>query len=183
MDLKSHLRKNSLYKNNILFIIIISFLFLFSLSPSLYGQSKKKTMQWINTNGVSLSKIENQTSNQDDSSLYFSILEVDKDRVYYISNCNNDSNSKAKHSILLKDILYEDVSTLEIRNNSCFYNITNFVIKIRSISNQKNGKNKKIETVSDFYFPFKDEDKATRVIKSILDLARLNGAKENKQYY
>src|SRR5690606_16151318 len=98
MDLKSHLRKNTLYKNNILFIIIISFLFLFSLSPSLYGQSKKKTMQWINTNGVSLSKIENQTSNQDDSSLYFSILEVDKDRVYYISNCNNDSNSKAKHS-------------------------------------------------------------------------------------
>lgn len=183
MDLKSHLPKNSLYKNNFPCIIFITFLFLFSFTPSLYGQSKKKTMQWINTNGVGLSKIENQTSNQDDFSLYFSILEVDKDRIYYTSNCNNDLNSRAKHSILLKDILYEDVATLEKRKNGCLYNITNFVIKIRSISKEKNGKNNKIETVSDFYFPFEDEDKANRVVKAILDLARLSGAKENKQYY
>ncbi len=175
--------KKTRHKNNFLIAIFFVFIFLFSFTPSLYGQSKKKTIQWINTNGVSLSKIENNTSNEDDFSLHFSIIEVDKDRIYYIDNCNNNLNSEEKHSILLKDILYEDVATIEKRKNLCLYNITNFVIKVRSFSREKNGRNKKIETITDFYYPFEIEDKAIRVVKAIMDLAKLNGAQENKQYY
>jgi hypothetical protein len=175
--------KKTHHKNN--FALVISFVFMFFLSfgTSIYGQSKKKAIQWINTNGVSLSKIGNNTSNPDDSSLYFSILEVDKDSIYYTSKCNSNINAEGRHSILLKDILYEDVSTLEKRDNSCVSNISNFLIKVRSVSKEKNGRNKKIETITDFYFPFEDEDKATRVVKAILDLAKLKGAKENIQYY
>jgi|SRR5690554_3218106 len=173
--------KKDLHKNNFLIVVFFVFIFLFSFTPSLHGQTKKKTIQWINTNGVSLSKIENTTSSQNDFPLYFSILEVDKDSIHYVNNMDNNLHTEIKHSILLKDVLYENIETLEKRSSSNPYNITNFVIKVRSIS--RDGRNKKTETVTDFYFPFEDEEKASRVVKAIMDLARLNGAKENKQYY
>ncbi len=169
-------------KNKFFLIIYFALIFLFSFTSSLYGQTKKTTIKWINANGTSLSQIQKNTPNQGDPLLYFSILEVDNDSIYYINNYKN-LTSEVKHSILLKDILYEDVKTLERRNNLYGYNIANFVIKVRSISKDKNRRNKKIETIRDFQFPFEDEDKAIRVVTAIMNLARLKGAEENKQYF
>lgn len=89
-----------------------------------------------------------------------------------------------EYSILLKDILYEDISTIEKKNNPHYDNITCFVIKVRSISKEKDkGRYKKTETIKDFLFPFENEEKAVRVVKAIMDLSKLSGARENKQYY
>src|SRR5690606_35252997 len=100
------------------FLVLVSSIFIFTLTSQLHGQSKKKAIEWINTNGISLSKIENS------SSVSFSILKVDKDSIYFFNNYLEES----RQSVRLKDILYEDISTLERKSNFDNYRITNFVM-------------------------------------------------------
>ncbi len=150
------------------------FFILFSLNSLVYGQSKKETIKWINTNGVGLSLIENP-------SLYFSIQKVNKDSIYYVYN-NRDLDKT--YSIALKDILYEDIATIEKKNLPHHQNVTYFAIKVRNISKEKkNGRTKKVETITDFLFPYENEEKAARVVKAIMNLSQLSGARENKQFF
>lgn len=146
---------------------------LFCLSYKASGQTKREIIKWINTNGISLSQISNQ-------SLYFSIQQVDKDSIYYVYK--NTTEPSKKYSIALKDILYEDISTIEKKNNTDDRTITNFVIKVSRKETLFN-KSKKMETVKFFLFPFESEEKTSRVVKAIMSLSKISGGKENKQFY
>lgn len=162
-------------------------LFFLMFTNLLFCQTKNQTVKWMNTNGVSLSNIKKEYKIKDDFyTLSFTITKVDKDSLYYVLSKQRDDDGEIfgeNNSISLKNILFEDISTLEKKINSD--NIQGFNIKVKTFYQEKNkaGKYRKIEEVSDFFFPYLDEEKAKRVIKAIMNLAELSGASKNKQYY
>lgn len=169
---------NKFWVNQQMAVMLICILFGFQGFS--FGQTKKESIKWINANGVSLSSISQGQTN------YFSIVKVDKDSLFFINNGDEKVVGwDVKQSIALKDILYEDLSTLERRKNTDHYQLTNYAVKVRNITKEKtkNGRFKKVEDIVEFIFPFEDEHKANRVVSAIMNLARLSGAKENVQYY
>lgn len=153
---------------------------LLTFSISVFAQTKKESIKWINTNGVGLSKIEQRNG------LYFSIVKVDQDSLYFIHNGDDNlTGYNVKQAIPLKGILYEDISTLERKRNADHFHLTNYAIKVSYFSKEKNknGRIRKVENIIDFIFPFEDEYQANRVVSAIMAIARQSGAKENKQFF
>ena len=168
---------------------IFIFLALISAGNS-FGQTKEETIEWLQTNAADLANCAIDYSyREDEYKNVFLIKEISKDSISYIwggrlSSFDFDSKGD-KYTVAFKDILFQDVSTLALKNIPKIY-ISRYIIKTKEnkikLQNLETGK---IEYTSDFDMLFKpgNEENAKRVIKAIMHLAKLSGAKENKQTF
>lgn len=165
------------------------------ISATSFAQTKEETIDWINTNAESLTQF--SVEDKPNWSTYIhKIVGIDKDNlsliVYYTIDGyekNYQTNSleykstyERVYHIPINSILYEDVSTLQKnvadRANRKYYTIR--LAPETTISEKENGKVKTYKTKS-FTIFYDNEENVNRVIKAIMHLAKLNGAKENKQ--
>lgn len=149
---------------------ILIFLALISAGNS-FGQTKEETIEWLETNGLDIAG---------DIGLSYKIVN-DTLSVWVFENDCLHQNYKAN----LKDILFEKPEALINKNFECskfkFFEIR--TKKNKTIS--KSVKRGAIEEPVDMGFPFfyRNEENAKHVIKAIMHLAKLSGAKENKQTF
>ena len=133
-----------------------------------FGQTKEETIEWLETNGLNIAGGPNLSYKIDNDTLF----------VYmYDFNCNLKNYSK----VHLKDILFEKLEGLVKRN------IFDCEVKAFDIRTKENKvilfRDKIEEPDTGFVFFFYNEENAKRVIKAIMHLAKLSGAKENKQTF
>lgn len=153
-----------------------------------FGQTKEETIEWLNVNGKSLSSM--SFKNEDNVQVIFKLKEVTADSLKFYINVIGATGLQNPwiKCVLLKDILYEDISKIEK-----YKGWTNaFLIKL-SLKNKatnvpiENGNEqwskKQIEELENIRFYYTNEENAKRVIKAIMHLAKLSGAKENKQTF
>ena len=149
---------------------ILIFLVLISAENS-FGQTKEETIEWLETNGLDIAG---------DTGLSYKIVNDTLSVWVFESDCLDQT-----YKVNLKDILFEKPEALINKNFEC----SKFkFFDIRTKKNKtifKSGKSGAIEEPVDMGFPFfyRNEENAKRVIKAIMHLAKLSGAKENKQTF
>lgn len=161
--------------------------------------NKEETIEWLNTNGKDFIggtcewiSINSNEGREDVSDNYY--LELITDETFIIRNrqyWEGRSVTEYYKEVSFKSILYQDVSTITIEVNKDCPEISYFVIKTEKtepykywrISNgskvemSNNSTNLRINYYKD------NEENAKRVLKAIMHLAKLSGAKENKQTF
>jgi hypothetical protein len=189
-------QKKILFKK---FEIMKKLLFIFTLfiSVSSVAQTKEETIEWINTNGKDLTyfsvedkpnlvsyehKIEGIDKDNQNLIIYYGIHHYTKNLQTNNLEYKN-SNDKFFH-IPLKSVLYEEISTLQKkvadRANRQYY-----IIKLAPQTPVSMKENDNLTTINanSFEIFYNNEENISRVIKAIMHLAKLNGAKENKQTF
>lgn len=177
-------------------VIIILFLFQSIFS---FSQTKEETIQWLNDYGVKLMNIEKSTFLKDGKSALnqFKFLGCDGAyltfiRLYQSKTTNNTLSVETKdiYKIALKSIFVQDISSLQKSKESGSLIIKteiNAVMEEEYIDGDvffpppNEDKKKRESNGTDIYISIFDEDKeedAKRVIKAIIHLAKLSGAKE-----
>lgn len=176
--------------------------FIFTLGNT-NAQTKEETIEWINTNAKELSyfsvddKPNNRVDYEDEivglSNNHLNLI-IHKGthhyEKFYPSTKSDDFEYKHKVSndvffyIPIKSILYEETSTLQKkvtdRGNRQYY-----MIKLAPQTLVTKKENDKLSTHSTngFQIFYNNEENISRIIKAIMHLAKLNGAKENKQSF
>ena len=153
-----------------------------------YAQTKEETIEWLNRNGKSMIEtlfiIDNKLVSP---SIYFLFDNIVKDTISFRVQSNDDHYKEHRWrdiDIPLGSILYQDVNSLVkttfTKNSDYGY----FAIQLLPNSGYVKGGEYNYH-ISTFYFPYKktNEENAKRVIKAIMHLAKLSGAKENKQTF
>ncbi|WP_159801776.1 hypothetical protein [Flavobacterium sp. MK4S-17] len=137
-----------------------------------FGQTKEETIEWLETNGLDIAG---------DTGLSYKIVNDTLSVWVFESDCLHHT-----YKVNLKDILFEKPEALISKKFECS-KIKYF--EIRTKKNKtifKSGKKGAIEEPVDkggFLFFYRNEENAKRVIKAIMHLAKLSGAKENKQTF
>ncbi len=173
-------------------VIIILFLFQSIFS---FCQTKEETIQWLNDYGVKLMNFEKNTFLIDGRPelRQFKFLGCDGAyltfiRLYQTKETNNTLVVEVKYiwKIALKSIFVQDISSLQKSKKNGSHLIIkteiNAVMEEEYIVSPPNqNKEKRESNGTDIYISIFDEDKeedAKRVIKAIIHLAKLSGAKE-----
>ena len=159
------------------------------ITSSGYAQTKEETIEWLNTNGSVLSKTYLRGSGDRDKydRIDIQFSKIKNDTVEFFSTSNDDHNSyKDQHlRVSLSSILYQDVNTLPKETFSKNSSYGYFIIKLLPESGSKVAPGDIEEKVSTFYIAYSkdNEENVKRVLKAIMYLAKLSGAKENKQTF
>lgn len=136
-----------------------------------FGQTKEETIEWLETNGLDIAG---------DTGLSYKIVNDTLSVWVFESDCLHQT-----YKVNLKDILFEKPEALISKKFECSkFNF--FVIRMKKNKTIfKSGKSGAIEKPVDmgFLFFYRNEENAKRVIKAIMHLAKLSGAKENKQTF
>lgn len=167
---------------------ILLILFVLVCAGNSFGQTKEETIEWLNVNGKSLS----YTSYEDDGGkVIFKIKKATNDSLsFYINHIGSTGYQNPWIiSVCIKDILFEDISKIEKSNA---FGCETFSIKLAmnckttqipiEYGNEQWSK-KIIREKDEIAFYYTNEENAIRVIKAIMHLAKLSGAKENKQTF
>ena len=165
---------------------IIACLF-FMTALTARSQTKEETLQWFEQNGKSLGSFYTSAwvTSTGMGTLNYSV-EIKGDTL--VIDALQDNNRTITKS-LLKDIYVEDPEKLEEDCMSRRNGVCDSPVKMVRIKEQKghykyNGYTNKVTmTDTGFWFEYLDREKGMRVLKAIMHLAKLSGAKENKQIF
>ncbi len=177
--------------------ILIVFLLLRAVVS--FGQTKEETIEWLNNNGSTL--LNTGIFKQNDNGINAFLQRFEKIKndtmLYYQSfdcqSCGDKTLDITIDNIPVSSILYQDVNTLVKMKSERNQNIGYFVVRLIPNTNvptyvsissyrkeyYRNDQKDKIE----FYYQLNNEENAKRVLKAIMHLAKLSGAKENKQTF
>lgn len=150
------------------------------------AQTKEETIEWLNVNGKSLSYFIEETSNQFIQD-YFE--KVEEGYLFFCHRYDHKENTSywmGTYKIPINAILYEDVSTLISGDGYISFKLTKDdyeYIREEKDSNGKKETKTEIRNMEDFTLRTKNFDNYKRVLKAIMHLAKLSGAKENKQTF
>jgi len=154
--------------------VLKTFILLVFLSVIGYGQTKEETINWLKINGKDF-----LTARFKVGGTMFSEYVMVEDNVLKI--CSKSDGEIDCYNIRWDQILYQDVSTLPISiENNAAPETKRITLKL--LSYEYNGEvtyNKGLAV----YFNSGTEEDARRSLKAIMHLAKLNGAKENKQTF
>lgn len=151
-----------------------------------FGQTKEETIEWLIVNGKPLCEMRCEDVKHNQVTTFF-LSEVTTDTLkFWIGN----TVFPRVIYVAIKDILFEDVNKLQKSggNGECNMFLINLAkeakyIEIPLLENGKeNFKEKELRSGRIPFF-FENEENAKRVIKAIMHLAKLSGAKENKQTF
>jgi hypothetical protein len=170
------------FKHTLLLLAIL-------IAHNTFAQTKEETLEWLQINATDLVNCRIEYGSDNKFANVFYIQEISKDSISYIGGAAASSfdfkRKGYKFTVAFKDIIFQDVSTLTMKDSAekdmGWYSIKTKENKIK----RQNLETGKIEYTSDFYMLFKpgNEENAKRVIKAIMHLAKLSGAKENKQTF
>ena len=158
------------------------------ITSSGYAQTKEETIEWLNTNGSHLlSTFLEGTHSKIPDRISIGFREIENDTVEFGLNSHDDyyDINVSTLRVTLSSILYQDVNIIPkitfSKNSSYGY----FIIKLLPKSGSKVASGNIEEKVSTFYIAYSkdNEENVKRVLKAIMHLAKLSGAKENKQTF
>ena len=150
-----------------------------------FGQTKEETIEWLNTNGKGLSH-SGKIVEEDKTTVETYLQEINaSDLVMRITEIlQGKIITKEYYKIPFVSILYEDVATLKRKRDN------GYEYKIRVSEEQMQNKttiNGEWKSSDLSYFAVYSTDETDkdvqRVLKAIMHLAKLSGAKENKQTF
>lgn len=146
-----------------------------------FGQTKEETIEWLETNGKEFIEPRYIEKYSDGQYNYIIIkIQVKKDALIIkqeIMHQGSSDNIKIIENIYYwNQLLYEDIKSVIIGHYTESVNHVKF-FKLK-YQNDKN----EIE-ILELFFLKDNEENAKRVIKAIMHLAKLSGAKENKQTF
>jgi hypothetical protein len=159
---------------------------LLALMFEVKAQTKEETIDWLNTNGPSLLSVNNKVGAEDHRRNF---VEIKNDSVHFYEKHDCDctggwTTNEYHYFIPVKSILFQDVSTLIKKEDGQF---AYFIIQLNpgtKIKYTNDGEwSEREESNYSVYYDKEAETDATRVLKAIMNLAKLSGAKENKQTY
>lgn len=157
------------------------------VASSSYGQTKEETIEWLNRNGkdffdCNCSYIVNKTEEVTD---WNNIELISNDTLRIINKYTHKSKlNNSFYDVPYTSILYQDINTVSIIDYKDCPQIKSFVVKnvgfIKGYNNQP-----RESAEGDLYIRFDktNEENAKRTLKAIMHLAKLSGAKENKQTF
>lgn len=168
----------------LLFILTLLF------SVSSFAQTKEETIEWLNTNGKDFLKtIEYKFSC---CQTLFQNAEITNDTLCIVENVKN-INTVGRYNyyscVKWNNVLYQDVNSVSISQDISNPNIKYFNLKIQEYIWYaiEDGKKSEVKILDKkdmrVYYNADNEENAKRTLKAIMHLAKLNGAKENKQTF
>ena len=167
---------------NLLFILTLF------IATTSFAQTKEETIEWWDTNGKDFLKtIDCKFSC---CRTVFYSTEIKNDTLCVIENVR-DSKGKYDYYWCVKwsNILYQDVNSVSISQETSCPNIKYFNLKIQELIRYdiENGEKSEVKILDKkdmrVYYNADNEENAKRDLKAIMHLAKLNGAKENKQTF
>ena len=168
------------------------------VTNSSYAQTKEETIEWLNTNGRDFLKM-SFVSNETKFEMRGELLEVKSDTLIFVhgfhSLCNNCHFSYKTTKVPLNSIMYQDINSIPIKMSD--FSTHNFPVGTSYFNVKTNGffdrfENEKGEKQKWYFYeespleiPFDkaNEENAKRTLKARMHLAKLSGAKENKQTF
>lgn len=158
----------------ILFMVI-------AVSNHAQAQTKEETIDWLNTNGRSLF---NSGTKIDEKVYTYSFDRIENGNAIFKSNWGRDD---IETRIPVTSILYQDVNTLSTIKKDYILDAIWININLNGSEIKENGKIIESTNINSKLFQVlvKNEDleNVKRVLKAIMHLAKLSGAKENKQLF
>jgi hypothetical protein len=177
--------------------ITLTFLMLYSILT--FGQTKEETLEWFIINGNNLSEYDMFTVRDKGLGTYNQIkghLELMATHLIKKELCTDERGRLGReryNSVYyynLKDILCQDVNSLKIvtmtQSSEEVIRVTLLYFGTFKRSKQYENKNPVIEEITSdgkIYLYFENKENALRVMKAIMHMAKLSGAKENKQTF
>lgn len=148
-----------------------------------FGQTKEETLDWLNMNAKDLIDC-NFLYPSGKFKVWFIIQSFTMDSFTYKSGSSDSSfnieDNGSLYRVAYKDIILLDVSKLSKTDG----NVPRLIVKTKLNAQMKlDSNNNPTEYSEDIYIVFENEENAKRVIKAIMHLAKLSGAKENKQTF
>jgi hypothetical protein len=148
-----------------------------------FGQTKEETLDWLNMNAKDLIDC-NFLYPSGKYKVWFIIQSFTMDSFTYKSGSSDASFNIEDNSSLFrvayKDIVLQDVSKLSKTDG----NVPKIIVKTKLNAIMKlDSNNNPTKFSEDIYIVFENEENAKRVIKAIMHLGKLSGAKENKQTF
>ncbi|OYQ43970.1 hypothetical protein CHU92_02705 [Flavobacterium cyanobacteriorum] len=163
-------------------------LFAILLANSTFSQTREETIEWLNINGKSLSSM--SFKNEGNVQVIFKLEEITTDSLRFYTNVvgTDGTHNPWIVSVLIKDILYEEITKIEKYKGWTNAFLIKLSLKNKSIhvpieNGDEQWSKKEIKEREDITFYYTNEENAKRVIKAIMHLAKLSGAKENKQTF
>ena len=158
------------------------------VTSSSYAQTKEETIEWLNTNGLDFLFIEYYKANKGGYALGFKLLPINNDTLIYekLAYGLTDRAIPTLSKVKLNSTLYQDVETVPVYQYEPNYysNLYYFKVKTSGFSYKYDSQSKEEEYKDlSIYFKKDNEENAKRVLKAIMHLAKLSGAKENKQTF
>ncbi len=166
-------------------IITASF---FLLSTLTYGQTKEETIEWLNNNmELLLPTIYCSGINGNETAI--DKVKIENDSLII----STEWQGLQKWSVAIKDLLYQETNLNNLSDKPYFKacpDIVSFIFqskkdKVQYIATNSEGVISPTKFQSALYITYKKENNsdAMRVFKAIMHLAKLSGAKQNKQTF
>lgn len=158
------------------------------------AQSKEETIEWLNTNGrdflyVTNTYIVNSSSGATVTDKYYLNETKNDTLIFKDENYSSTGTTTGFRRLPFKSILYQDVNTITIQEDDKNPEIVYFKLKTEPYKTLWISYDGKHQESSDFsttlWIPYykKNEENVKRTLKAIMHLAKLSGAKENKQTF
>jgi len=166
-------------------ITIAIVLFALTSTQQTQAQTKEETLEWLRTNGKEFVNVTDRDSEIVNGSTFNNrrvhyISDIDEDGLIYRMDAYLNGEKKDEYSeyyhIPFKAFLYEDVETLSNVKAGMENNVYGFYIRFYK-------ENSQTPTGFWLYYDINKEKDAKRTIKAIMHMAKLSGAKENKQIF
>ena len=167
------------------------------VASSSYGQTKEETMEWLNTNGRDF--LEMSYKNSADFKMSGELQKIKSDTLIFYQNfyrrCSTCDNIYETIKVPFNYIKYQEINSIPIKiadsSTRKFPDGTPyFIVKVNSkfsrveVGNETNQKWSTYgEGTLEIPFDKANEENAKRALKAIMHLAKLSGAKENKQTF
>ncbi len=157
------------------------------------AQTKEETIEWLNINGNILlqAKIRPYTDNTEFTS---DLIESKLDTLFLEDKIYDNGNFNPilydTYAIPFSSILYQDANSVVVKDeenknseNKYFVLQTKKYLRNRRNKNESAGHTSKETGFVKIYFHKNNEENAKRVLRAIMHLAKLSGAKENKHHF
>ena len=158
------------------------------VTSSSYAQTKEETIEWLNRNGRDFLSIYYYKSNEGRIAVGYELLPINNDTLVYKKLVYGITDKVISYlsKVKFNSILYQDVESVPViqYDKNHYSNLYYFNVKTSGYSRKEDLESEEEEYKDlPIYFIKDNEEKAKRALKAIMHLAKLSGAKENKQTF